>query len=71
MSKKTQITQTHLIVLPQLVGAAEIAEMTGWSRKHIYDLAKRGQIPHYRIGGSIKFDPIKVKAWLDQHEIAA
>jgi len=45
--------------------------LIGCTKKHIYDLAKRGQIPHYRIGGSIKFDLVKVKAWLDQHEIAA
>lgn len=56
---------------PKLVGAAVIAELTGWSRKHIYDLAKRGRIPHYRIGSSVKFDLNKVKAWLDEHEIAA
>ena len=32
---------------------------------------KRGQIPHYRLADPIRFDPEKVKAWLDQHEIAA
>lgn len=57
--------------MPKLVGAAVIAESTGWTRKHVYDLAQKGQIPHYRIGGSVRFDPIKVKAWLDEHEIAA
>lgn len=57
--------------LPKLVGAAVIAESTGWTRKHVYELAQKGQIPHYRIGGSIRFDPIKVKAWLDELEIAA
>ena len=59
------------ICLPKLVGAAVIAESTGWSRKHVYELAQKGQIPHYRIGGSVRFDPVKVKAWLDEHEIAA
>jgi excisionase family DNA binding protein len=59
------------ICFPKLVDAAVIAELIGWSRKHIYDLAKRGRIPHYRVGSSIKFDLIKVKAWLDDHEVAA
>jgi excisionase family DNA binding protein len=62
---------SNVLSFPQLVGAAVVAELTGWTKKHIYDLAKRCQIPHYRIGGSIKFDLVKVKAWLDQHEIAA
>ena len=58
--------------LPLLVDAAAIAPHTPWTRKHIYDLAKRGHIPHYRFpDGSIAFDPIKVGAWLDDHEIAA
>ena len=64
-------SKSQLLLFPKLVGAADIAEWIGCTGKHIYDLAKRGQIPHYRIGGSIRFDPEKVKAWLDQHEIAA
>lgn len=64
-------SNSHIHCLPQLIGAAEVAELAGWSTKHVYDLARKGLIPHYRIGGSIRFDPIKVKAWLDQHEIAA
>jgi excisionase family DNA binding protein len=61
----------NVVCFPRLVGAAEIAVMTGWSKGYVYDLAKRGQIPHYRIGRSVRFDPEKVKAWLDEHEIAA
>jgi excisionase family DNA binding protein len=68
---KGNSNNSNLLCFPQLVGAAVVAELTGWTKKHIYDLAKRGQIPHYRIGGSIRFDLVKVKAWLDQHEIAA
>ncbi len=62
---------TNVLSFPRLVGAAVVAGLTGWTRKHIYDLAKHGQIPHYRLGGSVRFDLVKVKAWLDQHEIAA
>lgn len=61
----------NVLCFPQLVGAAEIAEATGFTKKHIYDLAKRGAIPHYRIGSSVRFDPVKVMAWLKEHEIAA
>jgi excisionase family DNA binding protein len=63
--------KSHASCLPKLVGAAVIADSFGWSRKHVYDLAQKGQIPHYRFEGSVRFDPIKVKAWLDDHEIAA
>lgn len=59
-------------ILPQLVRADAIAARTPWTRKHIYDLASRRQIPHHRFpDGSIAFDPIKVRAWIDEHEVAA
>jgi predicted DNA-binding transcriptional regulator AlpA len=55
-----------------LVRANAIAARTPWTPKHLYDLAKRGRIPHYRFeDGSVAFDPIKVKAWIDAHEVAA
>jgi predicted DNA-binding transcriptional regulator AlpA len=61
-----------LTVLPKLVRADVIAARTPWTRKHIYDLAKRRQIPHYRFpDGSIAFDPIRVGQWFADHEIAA
>lgn len=59
-------------VLPLLVRANAIAARTPWTPKHVYDLAKRSRIPHYRFeDGSVAFDPLKVKAWLDAHEVAA
>ncbi len=57
--------------LPKLVGAAVIADSIGWSRKHVYELAQKGQIPHYRFAGSVRFDLNKIRSWLDDHEIAA
>jgi excisionase family DNA binding protein len=57
--------------LPRLVGAKEIAMALHCTAKHIYDLAKRGQVPHYRIGASVRFDPIQIAAWLETFKIAA
>jgi excisionase family DNA binding protein len=68
-TKKTKNTQP--LRFPKLVGAAVIAVMLDCTPKHVYDLAKHGRIPHYRFGASIRFDPDKVKEWLDEHEIAA
>jgi predicted DNA-binding transcriptional regulator AlpA len=57
-------------LLPLLVRAHAIAARTPWTSKHIYDLAKRCRMPHYRIGGSVLFDPVEVKEWFDQHKAA-
>jgi len=55
--------------LPKLVGAAVIAESLGYSRKHVYALAKMRRIPHARFEGSVRFDPEKVRKWLDNHNV--
>lgn len=39
-----------------LIGAQELAERLGTPVRTIYDLAARGELPHYRIGRSIRFD---------------
>jgi excisionase family DNA binding protein len=57
--------------LPRLVGAKEIATALHCTAKHIYDLAKHGQVPHYRIGASVRFDPIQIAEWLETMKIAA
>ena len=62
---------SHVSCLPKLVGAAIVADSIGWSRKHVYEMAQKGQIPHYRFEGSVRFDPIEIAEWLESHKIAA
>ncbi len=57
--------------LPRLVNAEIISESTGWSVKHVYRLAQLRQIPHYRIGSTVRFDPQEIAVWLESHRIAA
>jgi excisionase family DNA binding protein len=57
--------------LAHLVGAAVIAAAIGCTAKHVYDLAKRNQIPHYRIGALVRFDPQAIAEWLETCQIAA
>lgn len=57
--------------LPKLVAAEVVAESTRWSVKHVYRLAQQGLIPHYRIHGSVRFDPQEIADWLQNHRIAA
>ena len=39
-----------------LIGAHELAERLGTPVRTIYDLAARGDLPHYRIGRGVRFD---------------
>jgi excisionase family DNA binding protein len=56
---------------PHALTAPEFADLMGLGKTAIYDLAKRGGIPHYRLAGSVRLDPATTAAWLRQHEVAA
>jgi excisionase family DNA binding protein len=46
------------------IKVADLAGILGVDDKHIYRLAARGQIPSFRIGGAVRFDPQEVAKWL-------
>ena len=55
---------------PHALTAPELADLLGLGKTTIYDLAKRSGIPHYRMAGSIRFDPATTAAWLRNREVA-
>jgi len=55
---------------PHALTAPELAGLLGLGKTAIYDLAKRGGIPHYRVAGSIRLDPATTAAWLRKREVA-
>lgn len=68
----------HALVLPddQEAGAmsptlttADVAPMCGTTVPHIRKLARQELIPHYRIGGILKFDPDEIEAWLEARHV--
>ena len=44
--------------------AEQLAEMLNVSRISILRRAKRGSIPSFRIGTSVRFDPANIAKWL-------
>ena len=44
---------------------AAVAERLGTSRDHVRRMARSGRIPHFRIGGFIRFDPDEITEWLE------
>jgi excisionase family DNA binding protein len=51
-----------------LITAVEVAAMLNVTATHVRALAKNNRIPHYRIGGSVRFRKSKVWQWLQNHE---
>jgi excisionase family DNA binding protein len=44
----------------------EVADILSLSQREIYKLAASNQIPHFKIGSSVRFDPATVLLWLEE-----
>ena len=44
----------------------DIATLLNVSERQVYNLAAERYIPSFRIGGSVRFDPVAIAAWLRQ-----
>src|ERR1700676_3331945 len=44
----------------------DIAELLSISERQVYKLVAKHRIPCFKIGGSIRFDPVAISAWLRQ-----
>jgi excisionase family DNA binding protein len=51
----------------ELWTVAELSTVSKFAKSTIYEWVREGFIPHLRVGGTIRFRPNKVKAWLDRH----
>ena len=49
----------------------DIAELLSISERKVYILVAEHRIPCFKIGGSIRFDPFAISAWLRQKMSAA
>ena len=49
-----------LSVTKKLISCEVVSEMLGMSRSYVYHLAHEGKIPTYRIGRTLRFDPLDV-----------
>lgn len=56
---------------PKLWGVERTASELGVHQATIYRWCKTKHIPHIRVGSLLKFEPAKVKAWLDERAIEA
>jgi excisionase family DNA binding protein len=43
----------------------ELAELLSLSQREIYKLAATNQIPHFKIGSSVRFEPSTILVWLE------
>jgi excisionase family DNA binding protein len=46
-----------------LMNVREAAKFLNMGATRLYQMAKKGEIPAFKVGGSWKFDPDKLKEW--------
>lgn len=47
----------------------QVCAIFGLSKMGLYKLAKKGGIPHFRVGDRIKFDPIVLARWWNEARV--
>ncbi len=57
--------------LPHLIDVATLAQHLGVTERTIRRKVADGEIPHYKLGHSIRFDPVEIEAWLQACRVAS
>ena len=52
--------------LESMLTARQVAELLGVHENWVYDHAASGDLPSYKIGGTRRFDPEELDAWIEQ-----
>jgi excisionase family DNA binding protein len=50
---------------------ADVLAFTRMRRTWLYERIARNELPHYRLGGAVRFSPQEIRAWLEQTRVAA
>ena len=62
-----KVTQEQPLV--SYLTASQVASRLGFSRSQIYAMVAEQSIPHYKIGGAIRFNPEEIDEWLVQSRV--
>jgi excisionase family DNA binding protein len=49
---------------------AQIAALLSVSERQVYKLVQTGEIPHFKVGASVRFDPLLISNWMEQQTAA-
>jgi len=71
LAKKTAGLVGCLNERRQALLVTDVAELLNVSERHVYKLVAAHRIPCFKVGGSIRFDPFAISAWLRQQMSAA
>ncbi len=65
-----RIEQLTKLAAKNVLTIEDVADLTGLSKNHLYNLTSRNEIPYYRPRGKfIYFDRAEVEAWMKQNRV--
>ncbi len=62
---------SQTLVQSGLFNRKQIADYIGVSERTVSNMVRQRRIPVIKFGGSVRFDPIRVRSALDKYEIEA
>jgi DNA binding domain, excisionase family len=54
--------------IPERLNPSQAAEFIGCSEYTIKDLARRGEIPYFRVGNRLRYNRSSLQLWIQQQE---
>jgi excisionase family DNA binding protein len=48
-----------------MIDSDQVAELIGSPRRHVHTLVDGRKIPHYKIGGLLRFDRDEILGWIE------
>lgn len=70
LEKLNRIEQLTKLAAKNVLTIDDVADLTGLSKSHLYNLTCRNEIPYYRPRGKqIYFDRAEVEAWMKQNRV--
>jgi len=67
-TRPSQVTQSH----PAPVGLLDVADVAvrlGATVRFVRRLVAERRIPYVKVGKFVRFDPVEVEAWIDDHRV--
>jgi excisionase family DNA binding protein len=53
--------------MESMMTVRQVAELLGVHENWVYDQGANGELPSYKLGGTRRFDPDEVRAWIAEH----
>jgi len=58
---------SRLRAMDSAISLTALAKILGMGRNTVYTMARAGRIPVYKLGSTLRADPIEIAKWMERH----